>query len=318
MTQRGVECNSISEPCDSQDQAFRYIEVLTGDIGSALTFQTFDDSGGGCHPPAILHGSLMECWNDLCAAQDNGHGIFVMVQQGDGKGRAGKNVTGLRALFLDDDKGTVNLSMLKACRPNIIVHSGQGQHYYWLLKEGEKLSDFGPAQKALAARFGTDPAVHDLPRVMRLPGTIHYKNRSDPQDVTLLGANRRSHRTIADVLELLGAKVAVPAARWPLAGPAVRPLRLPRRRGAYCIRSPTGPRSGLGPTSRPSRPSEGERSNTTRTASPAQLLHGFQVHYDDAWTMLCEWNLDQLRAPAGPRRSLARRWRTLAATARAR
>ena len=208
MTQRGAECNSIDEPCDTQDQAFRYIEVLTGDINSAVTYQTFDDSGGGDLPPQVLHGTLTEVWNDLCAAQDNGHGVFVMVQQGDGKGRAGKNVTALRALFLDDDKGTVKLSMLKACRPNIIVHSGRGTHYYWLLVAGEKLTDFGPAQKALAARFGTDPAVHDLPRVMRMPGTTHYKNRSDPQDVILVDANRRSLRTIADILELLGVKVA--------------------------------------------------------------------------------------------------------------
>jgi Protein of unknown function (DUF3987)/RepB DNA-primase N-terminal domain len=38
-----------------------------------------------------------------------------------------------------------------------------------------KREQFAELQKALAARFGGDPSVHDLPRVMRLPGFFHRK-----------------------------------------------------------------------------------------------------------------------------------------------
>ena len=37
------------------------------------------------------------------------------------------------------------------------------------------LADFRSAQKALIEKFSSDPSVHDLPRVMRLPGFIHCK-----------------------------------------------------------------------------------------------------------------------------------------------
>ena len=36
---------------------------------------------------------------------------------------------------------------------------------------------FGAVQKAIAARYGGDPSVHDLPRVVRLPGFIHRKGK---------------------------------------------------------------------------------------------------------------------------------------------
>ena len=42
-------------------------------------------------------------------------------------------------------------------------------------------------QKVLAEHYGTDPSVHDLPRVMRLPGFYHRK--AEPVQVKLLETN---------------------------------------------------------------------------------------------------------------------------------
>ena len=39
------------------------------------------------------------------------------------------------------------------------------------------LVGFSELQKALAAEFSGDPKVHDLPRVMRLPGFLHRKGQ---------------------------------------------------------------------------------------------------------------------------------------------
>jgi hypothetical protein len=39
------------------------------------------------------------------------------------------------------------------------------------------LEDFRSCQQALAARFDGDPKVTDRPRVMRLPGFIHHKDK---------------------------------------------------------------------------------------------------------------------------------------------
>ena len=42
------------------------------------------------------------------------------------------------------------------------------------------LKVFEPLQKEIAARFKGDPAIHDLPRVMRLPGFVHRKEKDKP------------------------------------------------------------------------------------------------------------------------------------------
>jgi len=47
-------------------------------------------------------------------------------------------------------------------------------HAYWRVSDCT-LADFTPLQKALASRFAGDAIVHDLARVMRLPGFDHRK-----------------------------------------------------------------------------------------------------------------------------------------------
>jgi putative DNA primase/helicase len=59
--------------------------------------------------------------------------------------------------------------------PHVVVESSPGKyHAYWLV-EDFPLEQFTPVMKTIAARFGGDKSVHDLPRVMRLPGFIHQK-----------------------------------------------------------------------------------------------------------------------------------------------
>jgi hypothetical protein len=48
-----------------------------------------------------------------------------------------------------------------------------------------KLDEFRPIQLALAQHFSTDGAVGDLPRLMRVPGTLHLKNPASPQLVRM-------------------------------------------------------------------------------------------------------------------------------------
>lgn len=60
--------------------------------------------------------------------------------------------------------------------PNIIVESSPGRyHAYWTVEDCQ-LAHFSGIQRRLATLFSGDPAVHDLPRVMRLPGFVHQKN----------------------------------------------------------------------------------------------------------------------------------------------
>ena len=77
-------------------------------------------------------------------------------------------------------------SVLTACGvyPSMAVSSGRGCHFYFCTDV--PLNQFSELQKQLIAKLGTDPAVKDLPRVMRLPGTLHLKDPDDPRLVKLL------------------------------------------------------------------------------------------------------------------------------------
>lgn len=66
-------------------------------------------------------------------------------------------------------------------RPSLIIWSGGGLHVYWLLEETfwldspEAMERAIVAQKAIVARIGGDTKVHDIARVLRVPGTINHK-----------------------------------------------------------------------------------------------------------------------------------------------
>ncbi|MDA2931165.1 DUF3987 domain-containing protein, partial [Acidobacteria bacterium AH-259-O06] len=63
-------------------------------------------------------------------------------------------------------------------RPTVVVRSGHGYHPYWLLKEPEEIEDlegFRLIVKGAQKILGSDP-VSDLPRILRIPGTLNYKD----------------------------------------------------------------------------------------------------------------------------------------------
>lgn len=150
-----------------------------------FTFQTFDDKKDENNfiYPCVKHGTFDEHYELLKKLNQKGAGIFVMVNRGDGITHEGEktcrtksNVIAVRALFADAD-GVPIEPILDICPPpHILVESSPGKwHIYWLTND-TKLEEFTPMQEAIAERYGTDPAVKDLPRVMRIPGFYHQKN----------------------------------------------------------------------------------------------------------------------------------------------
>lgn len=66
--------------------------------------------------------------------------------------------------------------------PSALVDSGGGIHGYWLLREPWRLDSDDARQAAeLVQRawvqqvIGADPSVHDLVRILRIPGTLNFK-----------------------------------------------------------------------------------------------------------------------------------------------
>lgn len=82
---------------------------------------------------------------------------------------------------------------------------------------GCELAQFGPAQKALAEKFGGDPSVHDLPRVMRLPGFLHRKG--EPFCSRIVSLEAFQPYQFADMVQRLGLDLTPPKKTAPRVDP---------------------------------------------------------------------------------------------------
>ncbi len=167
--------------------AYKFIELLSG--GDSCTYQTFDDDRKLKRKNLIkiIHGRLEDHIQQLEKLNNQGAGIFVMVNAGDLKGRASKNVLSVRAAFVDLDESPIQPVLDGPLKPHIVVESSPGKyHAYWLV-DGIELTAFKAVQQSLALRFKADPSVCDLPRVLRLPGFNH--NKKTPTLTKILETN---------------------------------------------------------------------------------------------------------------------------------
>ncbi len=165
-------------------EAARFLAALDPDAKS-FTFQTFDDVlvvvDGKLVPrkdPALVrvrHGTLAQHAAELQRLNENGAGIFVTVSETNGKGRKAENITRARALFVDLEGAPLDPVLAYERKPHIVTETSPRRwHAFWRVAD-IKLEEFAGLQKSLIERFGADKSVHDLPRVMRLPGFVHRK-----------------------------------------------------------------------------------------------------------------------------------------------
>lgn len=261
------------------DDASRYLTALAGK-DERVTFQLFDDNkkAGRAELKRVLHGTLGELIGPLTALNTMGAGVFVMVNAGDLQGRKAQNVIALRAAFTDVDDLEPREWKLA---PSMVVRTGKGRHPYWLLKPGEPLERFRGVQKVLQLYYGKDN-VHDLPRVMRVPGFFHAK--AEPVMVTLELLNEGLRYTIDQILE---AHPSIAPPPRPTPAPAPRVVhsneQLVRRASAYLAKIPGGIQGQHG-------------SDQTMTAALA-IVKGFDLDVETAYSLLVNEYNDRCDPP---------------------
>ncbi len=182
--------------------AHQFIDLLSE--GNICSFQTFDDSKESQRKRLIkvLHGSLDQNIDKLIKLNEDGAGIFVMVNQGDGKGRAGGNVTNIRSVFIDLDGSPIQPVLDAPIKPQIIIATSPNKyHAYWLVNDLDK-EHFKPLQQLIARDYGGDMKVCDLPRVMRIPDFFHKKN--DPFKVRIHQINDIPRYTKDEIYKAFG------------------------------------------------------------------------------------------------------------------
>ena len=130
--------------------------------------------------PQRLVGTLEEHKNKLRLLNDSGYGIFVQVNDNDGRGNTASNITQAPTFFVDLDGTPLETIDRLRLTPHMVVSSSKGKfHTYWCVRD-VPLAEYKAIQQRLAKLVNSDPAVCDLPRVMRLPGFLHMKDRDNP------------------------------------------------------------------------------------------------------------------------------------------
>jgi hypothetical protein len=100
-----------------------------------------------------------------------------------------------RCLFVDVDDEHVDLAgllhrveRLGLPAPTMVVWSGHGCHLWWrLLEPITDLDIWSRYQRRLISVIGSDPKIHDPPRIMRVPGTINHKG--EPLECAIVGGS---------------------------------------------------------------------------------------------------------------------------------
>lgn len=160
----------------------RFMYLLTGDSNSTVTWQVFYDQKNTVRQPDLARTfttTLTKALPFLKQRQSQNCGVFVALNSFNGDKRANNLVTGYRAVFADFD-GIVEPIW------GLMPHFTQARdathgHAFWLVSDIESNAQFSALQMRIALFHGTDKAVCDPARVMRVAGFNHCK---DPEEIT--------------------------------------------------------------------------------------------------------------------------------------
>lgn len=169
---------------------------------TAFTFQTFDDhkQRKDASLASVLHGSLDEHWTRLVHLNGRGAGIFITINETDLTGRKKENITRIRALWQEADRGDEPALPIE---PHLTIESSPGKYHRYILVESAPLDEVEAVQQRLVDDYGSDPNAKDISRVLRLPGFDHLKNPAMPHRVHILNDSGALPLAWAKVVEIL-------------------------------------------------------------------------------------------------------------------
>lgn len=198
-------------------QACRLVEALYRDLGTGhveIRSLPTDRTNGAPRtdflPVAGIAGQLAQVAGKIEAANAAGRNIYFGICPRRTKtGGTRADVRWIPAVWADVDGKNVGgvdaaLARVRGAipAPSAVVCSGHGAHAYWFLKSPgeatpENITKVEAINRGLARAFGGD-AVHDVCRILRLPGTWNVKDPAAPVLCELLDLDDSRRYDLAD------------------------------------------------------------------------------------------------------------------------
>jgi len=107
---------------------------------------------------------------------ENKAGIFMVINECDGKGRKDENVIRIRACFCDFDDPEKPLPDFNL-EPSMIVETSPNKYHVYFFSDNIPVEGFRQLQEGLIHKYGCDPAVKNPGRPGRIPGFFHCKSK---------------------------------------------------------------------------------------------------------------------------------------------
>jgi len=167
-----------------------FLTLLTGEVDPVVTWQIFYDPKNESNKPELaIHftATLTEALPSIKLSQERHCGVYVCVNETDGKGRKNENVMRYRVVFADFD-GMEEPEW--ALMPHFVQkRDATHGHAFWLVSDITTANQYKALQKRIALYHETDKTVCDPARVVRVAGTIHYKNPLIPAQYSVTDDN---------------------------------------------------------------------------------------------------------------------------------
>jgi hypothetical protein len=126
--------------------------------------------------------TIDQAWDTILERQVDGYACFYFLNEvAEGVTYAHDyDVLRVRAIPADFDHG---IPTEWHTLPDLLVHTSPGRgQALWKVTQDFPLKEFKPVCRRIIAKYGSDPAVCNLSRILRLPGTNHLK--AEPKLVT--------------------------------------------------------------------------------------------------------------------------------------
>ena len=161
-------------PALAMDQARLFLRLLDPNA-KRFTFQTFEDRKPVTKPDLAR---VVEDRQQVARLHAHGAGVYVTVNETDGKGRCSDNIIRVRAIWQEDDDSHDGPFPLA---PSMVVETSPRHfHRYWLVADDwpadqQGRADFASVMERMVESYGSDKHAKDIARVLRVPGFLHRK-----------------------------------------------------------------------------------------------------------------------------------------------
>jgi hypothetical protein len=174
---KGIEMQPHSN-LDSE-QVTRFLKLIDP-LKTNFTFQTFHDKKPPTNSDLARVVQSPGAQPTLLQLHAHGAGIYLTVNEADGKGRKSENIIRIRAVWHEDDDGFTGPFPLP---PSMVVETSPGHsHRYWLIDSNwpadeQGRIDFAAVMERMVESYGSDKNAKDICRVLRVPGFLHRKDK---------------------------------------------------------------------------------------------------------------------------------------------